>query len=169
MKNLIIFRTFFKLLLVFGISAIGGCQSQSRVLYEGQINRKIVSIGEFTSLTPDELTKSGYHKIGTIKSEPTTYGRSVSKKEFQSNPEKVLDSIAPENEESLKSYYESLDKEVCRKAADIGGQLIRLEKVERTYPAFSPEIQTLMDTAMSEDLTVKNVTTVKTWSVWRKE
>ncbi|MBN2019257.1 MAG: hypothetical protein JW749_03430 [Sedimentisphaerales bacterium] len=167
--NFTSFGIWFNILLALTISAISGCQSQSRVFYEGQTHKKIVSKAELTSLSPDELAEAGYHIIGTFKSEPTTYGHSVSKKEFQSNPDQVLDSIAPENVESLKPYYESLDKEVCRKAADIGGQLIRLEKIERIYPTFSSDIEALMEKAMAADLTVKNVTTVKHWSVWRRE
>jgi hypothetical protein len=162
-------RALFILLLSLSISTFCGCQTQSRVFYDGQTCKKNVSKAELTTLTPDQLIESGYQKIGILKSEPTTHGQSVSKKEFQSNPEKTLDSIAPENVESLKPYYESLEKEMCQKAADIGGQLVRLEKIDRTYPSFEPEIEALMEKAMEADLTVKNVTSVKSWSVWRRE
>lgn len=162
-------RVGFTLLLALSISAFEGCQSQSRVFYEGQTCKKIVSKAELTALTPDQLIESGYHKIGIFKSEPTTYGQSISKNEFQNNPEKVLDSIAPENAESLRPYYESLDKEICQKAADMGGQLVHLEKIDRTYPAFKPEIEALMEKTMASDLTAKNVTSIKSWSVWRKD
>ena len=118
---------------------------------------------------PAELTKKGYYMIGSFKSEPTTHGQTVSKKEFGENPKKVLDSIAPENTEDLKSYYESLDREVCRKAAGIGGQLVRLEKIERTYPEFQADIAELMAQTMASGLIMKNVTSVKLWSVWRRK
>jgi hypothetical protein len=162
-------RVWLTLLLALSISASGGCQSQSRVFYEGRTCKKVISKAELSTLTSDQLIESGYQKIGIFKSEPTTHGQSISKNEFQKNPEKMLDSIAPENAESLRPYYESLDKEICQKAADMGGQLVRLEKIDRTYPAFKPEIEALMEKTMASDLVVKNVTSIKSWSVWRKD
>lgn len=159
----------FGILLTLTMFVIGGCQSESRVFYEGERCGKIISNAEFTLSTPAELIKAGYRMIGTFKSEPTIHGQTVSKQEFEKNPQKVLDSIAPENAETLKSYYESLDKEVRRKAAEIGGQVVRLEKVERTYPTFRPDIAELVEKAIASDLVVKNVTSIKYWSVWRHE
>jgi hypothetical protein len=165
--NLRLLGVFFTGLSLLTITTTSGCQSESRVFYEGKKYKKITSKAELTALTPAELAKAGYCMIGTFVSEPTTHGQSVSKQELEKNPKKVLDSIAPENVENLKSYYKSLDEEVCRIASEIGGEKVRLEKIERTYPEIRTDIAELMDKALASDLTVKNVTSVKHWSVWR--
>lgn len=149
------------------LTITGGCQSESRVFYKGESYKKITSKAEFTTLKPTELIKAGYCMIGTFKSESTTHGQTVSKQEFEKNPQKVSDSIAPENVKALKSYYKSLDEELCHKAAEIGGEKVRLEKFERTYPEFRADITKLMEKALASDLIVKNVTSIKHWSVWR--
>lgn len=159
------FAKFLSILLMLSIT--GGCHPESRIFYEGRSYTKVTSKAELTELKATELAKAGYYIIGTFKSEPTTHGQTVSKKAFEKNPQQVLDSIAPENVESLRSYYKSLDKEVCRKAAKIGGEKVRLEKVERTYPEFDADIAKLMENALASDLIVKNVTSIKYWSVWR--
>ncbi len=153
--------------ILFMLTITSGCRSESGIFYEGQSYKKITSKAELTALKTTELAKTGYYMIGTFKSEPTTHGQTVSKQEFEKNPQKVLDSIAPENVESLKPYYKSLDKEVCRKATEIGGEKVRLEKIERKYPEFQADIATLMENALASDLIVKNVTSIKYWSVWR--
>jgi hypothetical protein len=168
------FRTYSELFspclsILLVLTIIGGCQSESRVFYEGKRYKQITSKAEFTTLTHTELTRTGYYMIGTFKSEPTTHGQTVSKQEFDDNPQKVLDSIAPENVETLKSYYESLDEEVCRKATEIGGEKVLLERIERTYPEFREDIAKLMEKALASDLTMKNVISIKYWSVWRRK
>jgi hypothetical protein len=149
------------------LTIAGGCQSESRVFYKGETYKKITSRAEFTTLKPTELIKTGYFMIGQLKSEPTTHGQTVSKQEFDKNPQKILDSIAPENVKALESYYKSLDKEVCHKAAGIGGEKVRLDKIVRTYPEFNEDITKLMEKTLASDLIVKNVTSIKHWSVWR--
>ena len=153
--------------LIFLVS-LSSCSSQSRVFYNGISQYEKSSGAVFTTETEQELIDTGYEKIGTITSEPTTHGLSVSKQEYKQNPQVVLDSISPENTESLAAYYSSLDKEVLREAQKTGGEKVRLEKIKHEYPSYPEHIQKLMYQAMANGLTVKNVTSIKIWSVWKK-
>lgn len=158
-----------KLLIVsILIISFSGCASQSRVFYEAISKHDKSSKAVFTTETEQQLIDTGYKKIGTITSEPTTYGLSVSKEEYEQNPQAILDSISPENVEELSGYYSSLDKEVLREAKISGGEKVRLDKIKHEYPSYSEHIQQLMDQAMAVGLTVKNVTSIKIWSVWKR-
>lgn len=151
-------------LLAFGMI---GCASNARVFYEGTRYSKTNSAAVMTTETIEQLADAGYVKIGMFRSEPTTRGLSVPKKAFQENPQAVLDSIAPENSKELASYYRSLDVEVCRAAANAGGQKIRSEEIKHDYPMFRSDIATKMEQVMAEGLTVQLVTSTKYWSVWK--
>jgi len=147
---------------------LNGCAPNARVFYEGTRLQKKISAAVLTTQTAQELRNAGYVQIGIIQSEPTTHGLSVSKKEFEQNPQAVLDSIAPENNEDLAAYYRSLDKEMCLEAAKVGGEKVSLEEIKHTYPSLADDIARKMHEAMADDLTVKFVTSTKYWSVWRK-
>lgn len=159
---------FTKVFICFLIVSIAGCASNTRVFYAGTRNTKTVAKAVLTAETVEELKNAGYMQIGTFESETTTHGLTVSKKEFEQNPQAVLDSIAPENCDMFADYYSSLDKEVCRKAAKVGGEKIRLEEIKHDYSFLSEDQKKLMESAMVEDMTIKFVTSTKVWSVWKK-
>ncbi len=145
-----------------------GCASNARVFYEGTRTTKTVAKATLTAQTPTELQNAGYIQIGTFESETTTHGLSVSKKDFEKNPKAILDSIAPENCDTFADYYSSLDKEVCREAAKVGGEKVLLEEIKHDYSFLSEDQTKVMESAMTEDITVKFVTSIKVWSVWKK-
>ena len=147
---------------------LNGCAPNATVFYEGTRLQKKTNAAVLTTQTDEDLRNGGYVQIGIIRSVPTTHGLSVSKKEFEQNPQMILDSIAPENDKGLAAYYRSLDKEMCLEAAKVGGEKVRLEEIEHTYPSFADDIACKMHEAMADDLMVKFVTSTKHWSVWRK-
>lgn len=154
--------------LGLAISCFSGCASKSRVSYQGSHLAKVKSAVLVTD-TPIMLRDAGFKQIGTITSEPTTHGITVSKEAFEKDPHAVYDSIAPENCEQFRDYYASLDKEVCRQAANAGGQKVRLEEIVREYPEFRDDIAALMEKTMAEGITMKTVVSTKVWSVWKKQ
>ena len=154
-------------LLIISVSGCG--PSNARVFYDGTKSLKKVSVATLTIETSQELIDGGYEQIGIIQSEPTTRGLSVSKQAFEQNPQAVMDSIAPENTYSLSGYYLSLDKEVCREAARVGGEKVRLEEIKHNYTfPFPEDVASKMKEAMADDLTVRFVTSIKYWSIWKR-
>jgi hypothetical protein len=145
-----------------------GCASNPRVFYKGTRTAKTEAKATLTTQMATELRDAGYIQIGTFESETTTHGLTVSKKDFEQNPQAVLDSISPENCDTFADYYSSLDKEVCREAAKVGGEKVRLEEIKHDYSFLSEEQKKMMESAMANDITVKFVTSVKVWSVWKK-
>ena len=159
---------FTKIFICLLIVSVAGCASNARIFYEGTRTKKTIAKAVLTTETAEELKNAGYMQIGTFESETTTHGLSVSKKEFEQNPQAVLDSIAPENCDMFADYYSSLDKEVCREAAKVGGEKVRLEEIKHDYSFLSEDEKKLMESAMAEDITVKFVTSTKVWSAWKK-
>jgi hypothetical protein len=145
-----------------------GCESNSRVFFTGAQSKKTVSAAALTTESAQDLINAGYVKIGMIQSESTMCGESVSKQEFNKNPQAVIDSIAPENKKTLANYYSSLDKEACCEAAKAGGEKIRLEEIKHSYPYSDSNTVSQMNKAMADGLTIKFVSSIKYWSVWKK-